>query len=235
MKQDSTGKTLWPNRIAALVWRCLTLGACVIGLWLLFSGRMTADLPYYYTVQSNVMVAALFAALVAGTAAQVARKGPGGPVWHVAPWVQLGLIFCLTVTFLVFALVLANSAFSMSADGGYRLSNILLHYVAPLMAIADWVLFLPHGRVRYRHAALWLVYPAAYVAFCFARAGLGLRFATGSRFPYFFMDADVLGWNLLWICPLFFAAFYALGCGYVWLDRRMAGRAAATQAPPAAR
>lgn len=206
------------NRIFALIWRSLTVAACAAGLYPMFFGAaFSAQSLCYFTTQSNIFIGILFIALTAGTLAQLIKNGSRGEVFHIAPWFQLAIVFFIQITFLVFAFLLSGSMFSMGYEIG--ISNILLHYLVPLMALADWILFMPHGLVKFRHAAFWLVYPAAYVAFAFIRAELGAPFYGGSRFPYFFMDADVLGLNLLWICPLFFLMFFLLGCLIIFVDK----------------
>lgn len=209
-------------RVCALIWRMLTFIAGAYGLYILLSRGNLKNTLSYFTVQSNLLLAALFAILIFGTAAQIARRGARGEPYHIPEWLQLGIVFVITITFLVFMSLLSMSKFSMGSDIG--IANMLLHYAAPIMAIIDWILFMPHGKVGYKSALLWLIYPAAYVAFCFVRAGMGLTFPGGARFPYYFMDADKLGLNLLWICPAFFAAMYVLGLAYVFIDKRIKTR-----------
>ena len=48
-------------------------------------------------------------------------------------------------------------------------ANYMVHGVVPLLAIADWILFLPHGRLHAKDAALWLIYPIAYAVLGRAR------------------------------------------------------------------
>lgn len=227
MEQKTTERSLIKNRAAALIWRAATAALCLWGLYPMFFGQTFSKMSLsYFTTQSNLLIAALFLVLAAGTAAQLISSGASGVPFHIAPWLQLGVVFFIQITFLVYAFMLSGGTFSMG--GEMALSTILLHYAVPIMALIDFVLFLPHGRVSYKHAALWLVYPAAYVGFCFIRAELGPPFWDGSRFPYFFMDADKLGLNLLWIAPLFFAGYFALGCLLVRADRLLARKNAPT-------
>lgn len=221
MTETAGALRLSSNRTLALIWRLLIVAACCAGLYSIFFGKpFSARSLCYFTTQSNIFVALLALVLLAGTLSQIKRTGRRGEVYHIAPWVQLGITFFVQITFLVYAAMLSSYTFSMGFE--MAVSNILLHYVVPIMALADWLIFMPHGRVNYRHAALWLIYPAAYVVFCFIRAELGPPFFDGARFPYFFMDADKLGLNLLWIAPAFFAAYFGLGCFLVWIDKHIA-------------
>lgn len=223
MPSLSEQPSLCNNRLLALIWRCLIVVICCYGLYPMFFGApFSGQILCYFTTQSNLLVAGMFLVLAIGTLQQLRKSGARGQVYSLWPPLQLAVVFFIQITFLVFAFVLSRTMFSMGR--GIGLSNLLLHYVVPIMALIDWVLFMPHGAVNYRHAALWLAYPAAYMAFSFIRAELGQPFYNGSRYPYFFMDFDLQGWNLLWICPLFFAGFFLLGCLVVYFDRALAKR-----------
>lgn len=212
------GKYISKNRIFALIWRIVIFAGCVWGLIPMFFGKAaSAKSLCYFTIQSNIIILVLFAVLAAGTLSELIKSGAHGEVYGIKPGLQLWGIFTVQITFSVYAVLLSGSMFKMGQ--GIAITNLLLHYVVPIMALLDWVLFMPHGRVPYKDAALWLIYPAAYVVFSFIRADLGTPFADGSRFPYFFMDMDKLGWNLLWICPLFFAVYFLLGAIIVTADK----------------
>jgi hypothetical protein len=214
------------NRLFAVIWRSLTATAGILGVGLMLStaqpGR-AGNLFYYFTTQSNILVVLLFLVLAAGSLREMIQEGPRGTAYHVLPSFQLGIVFYITITFLVFATLLSGTIFSMG--GTATLSMILTHYVVPLMALADWLLFLPHGETKYPAAFAWLSYPLAYLAFSLLRAWIGHpSFDHGSRYPYFFIDADKLGWgNMAWIIPAFTAGFFLLGLGMIFLDTRLAG------------
>jgi len=211
----------------ALAWRLASTGAAFLGLGLMFSGSTLGRagvLLLYFTTQSNIFAAILLLALGAGTAAQIRTSGSRGPAFSLAPLLQGGVTLWITITFLVFATLLSSYLFSMGGAG--RAAMILTHYVVPLMCLADWILFAPHGRLPRRAALLWLSYPLAYLVFSLIRAELGPPvFERGSRYPYFFMNADRLGWtNMAWILPGFALGFWLLGLAFGWADKRLGMR-----------
>ncbi|MCX7027103.1 MAG: Pr6Pr family membrane protein [Spirochaetes bacterium] len=214
------------DRLFAAIWRALTALAGILCVGLMFATSQPGyefNLFYYFTTQSNLFIIALFVLLTLGTLDQIAAEGRLGVVCHIRSGVQLALTFYITITFLIFALLLSKKTFSMGSASA--LAMILTHYIVPIMVIADWVLFLPHGEVRNRAAFAWLSYPLAYLAFSLLRAEFGYpSFDRGSRYPYFFIDADALGWgNMAWIIPAFLAGFFLLGAGMIYLDKRIAG------------
>ncbi|MGW6021047.1 Pr6Pr family membrane protein [Streptomyces sp. NPDC055099] len=178
----------------------------------------------YFTLQSNVLVAVVFA-LGARRAWQGRRALP--------PVVTGGTLLFISITGLVYHFVLANgsSGFAMTDDidalSGWRsLANQLMHTVTPIGALLDWLLLTPplalsstsRGGLRWRHAALWLLYPLAYLGFALIRGAL---MAPGSpaRYPYPFLDVDAHGYTgVLTNAVILGLAFYALALLLVALD-----------------
>jgi len=209
------------NRRLAVAWRALLALISVSGIVLLFATSSSSSRPVlflYFTTQSNIFIAIMYIVLAAGSIRKLAAEGPEGTAWNPRPSLQLSFVFYITITFMVFALLL-ESRFSMEGAAGVSMN--LTHYVVPLMALADWILFMPHGMIRYRTALAWLWYPAVYALSSFTLAGFDVvRYYDGSRYPYFFLNAEKLGWNrMAWILPAFAIMFCALGAGMIFLDR----------------
>lgn len=209
------------NRRLAAAWRALLALISVSGVVLLFATSGASSRPvlfFYFTTQSNIFIALLYIVLAAGSFRQLADEGTEGTAWNPRPALQLSFVFYITITFIVFALLL-DSRFSMEGAAGVSMN--LTHYIVPLMALADWILFMPHGMISYGTALAWLWYPAAYALSSFMLAGFDVvRYYDGSRYPYFFLNADRLGWaRMAWILLAFTIVFCALGAGMIFLDR----------------
>ncbi|MDR1387960.1 MAG: Pr6Pr family membrane protein [Propionibacteriaceae bacterium] len=219
------------NRPLTAFYRVVLVAVCLTGLIMNFwTARFSSPLRLlaYYTIQSNVLVLILFLGLL--VAQFVQRDGRGG---DDVPSLKGAVTLAITITFLVFHFLLRPVLFSMTQDpsptqyesdmGSYGLSwaNLLVHYVTPLMALGDWLLFSPKG-VWSRLAPLkWLIVPLAY--FGFALVGAQLSFFSGpSRYPYFFIDFDLYG-NQVWLHVLLIAiGFAALGYLMWLIDRGLA-------------
>lgn len=52
------------------------------------------------------------------------------------------------------------------------MTNTMLHKIAPIMAVIDFVLFDPHRRFRWHYMFSWLAYFPAYLVFVLARAAI---------------------------------------------------------------
>jgi hypothetical protein len=119
--------------------------------------------------------------------------------------------------------------FNMVEAQGFLSSpaNIVLHYIVPLMTLADWLLFDKKGGFKKSSPFVWLAIPAAYLLFSLIRA----HFATyynGGRYPYFFINIDTYGiervaWNVLVLGAFLLVigyCFYALDWGLARLAKK---------------
>jgi hypothetical protein len=193
--------------------RLVTVAAVVAGIGCTAAGppTVTGLLPYF-TIQSNLAVG-----LLAGYAGWLAwRRQPDPP-----PAVKGAVTLYITITAVVFHLVLANPAspFAMAQpdrDLVAAAGNQLLHTIVPLLALLDWVLFDPRGRLRPRYALYWLAFPLGYLAFALVRGLI-----VGS-YPYPFLDAGALGYGGVGLSTVFFAVvFWLLGLALVGVDRAL--------------
>ncbi|GAA2212836.1 Pr6Pr family membrane protein [Nonomuraea monospora] len=192
------------------VWRILLVAATVTGLACLTTsiGRPWA----YFTVQSNVMLALYYAwRLVAG------RTRPAA----------IGVKGAVTLYLLVTCLVnyvsrdLANPLLLLDGGGARDWGNFLLHYVTPVMAVADWAAFDRARPARWAAPFAWLVYPLLYGAFVLLAAPNLPR-----RYVYPFLNVERLGWpTVAAVAAGVLAAFVVLGYALLGLRRLTARRA----------
>jgi hypothetical protein len=206
---------------AAAALRLVLLAASGYGLYLntgLSNGALDLETFNYFTILSNALVFIVFAVLTVRTFAQVGRPRPITPV---LPPVLSGLVLvAISITGIVYNFVLVPRNVSLGTYDGGDLADTLVHTVAPLLVLADWLFFAPKGRFRWWFAFVWLVVPAAYAVFALIRAELGpVLTSVGSRYPYFFLDVDEFGWNAVFLnIGGLFVAFLAIGFVFVALD-----------------
>ncbi|HYN97274.1 MAG TPA: Pr6Pr family membrane protein, partial [Pilimelia sp.] len=163
----------------------------------------------YFSVQSNALLAAVHLASAAA---------PG----RIPPAARGGATLYLLITGSVYHLVLVNPAspFFVGAANQGSARSLLLHTVAPLLALAEWLLVTGReGRHPWSAAVRWLSYPLAYFAFVLVWGG------TGRGYPYPFVDADRLGYGTVAVnAAVLTAVFYVLGLALLGAGR--ASRAA---------
>jgi hypothetical protein len=176
------------------LWHLLTAAAIVVGLiWQLelvirgvnvlvepggslpsVSTRVVRFLSYF-TVESNILV-------VVTSTALVRRPDRTGRVFEV---LRLNALFGITVTGIVYSTLLHGV---VELHGAAAVTNALLHYVGPAMAVLGWFLFGPRPRVGENTLMLSMIWPALYVGYTFAHG------AVTHWYPYPFIDVTIYGY-----------------------------------------
>lgn len=171
------------------------------------AGSASLRLLGYFTVLSNIGVAAVCLARASGDADGLAGPGP-----------RAAMALYIGMTGVVYVLVLRTlwhpQGWQWWADSG-------LHYAVPVLYLLGWGLG-EHGGLHWRQLLLALLVPVAYLAWAML-----LGRVTG-QYPYPFLDLEMLGWtSLLGNVASMTLAFIALG-GLLWkLDESLARRQAA--------
>lgn len=110
-------------------------------------------------------------------------------------------------------------------EGNLLIATYLLHYVAPIIYLAWWLLFAPHGTLRYGQIPLILLPGVIYVAWAL------LRGAVVHEYPYDILDAGKFGYGVVAVgVAVLLAAVAIFALVFVtadkWLGRRAATRLA---------
>lgn len=152
---------------------------------------LVANVFCYFTVQSNILVAATTGLL----AVDLHRRSTVFRVFRLSSMVAI------TITGIVYHLALKDL---QELGGAALVADTLLHTVVPVLAVVGWVVFGPRGLTSVRLAALATVFPVAWVVFTLIRGEII------DWYPYPFVDVNDLGYarvgaNLVAIALLFFA------------------------------
>ena len=136
----------------------------------------------YFTNQSNLMFVTL---VIAGTM-WTARH----PVWFDD--VRGAVAFYLAMTGIIYALLVAPL-------------DELLHRLAPVVAVADWLLTPRSRPPAARRILWWQLYPVLFLALTWVRGGI-----TG-WYPYGFLDPTLSSWSqVLLTTVVVLVAFFAV-------------------------
>ncbi|MFJ9893693.1 Pr6Pr family membrane protein [Streptomyces sp. NPDC091280] len=204
------------RRPAAAVYRLLVaLVAAAAVSADLFLGSPIRVLTYF-TIQSNILLALVM--IATARRAWTARR-------PLSPLVTGASLLYITITGLVYHLILAHASSPFAMTGGttaptgwQAVTNQILHTVTPIAAVLDWLLLTAPGRLHLRMAATWLLYPATYLMVYLARGELILP-GTPGRYLYTFLDVEHHGYkSVLGNALLLGLAFYALSVLLVALD-----------------
>lgn len=161
-----------------------------------------------FTIITNLLVGLVFARL--------AWKGSEA----VSPMIIGGIMLAIVLVGAVFNLLLAMLPHQTVWDA---IGDYTHHIAAPILVPLWWLLFSPHGRLRWSDPFLWALYPLAYSALTFIRAqfmpsGSGIQ----SRYPYFFMDIDQFGLSTVALnLSAIAAGFVIIGMLVVGIDKKL--------------
>lgn len=157
----------------------------------------------YFTVQSNI-VAMVTAALL------LRDPRRDGRAWRVA---RFAAILAMAVTFVVHIVVLRPL---LDLEGAPWLTDLLFHYVAPVLTVGGWLLFGPAARASPRVLGVVIVWPLAYFVYT------QLLGAVSGWYPYPFLDSGTLGLARVGLNAVGMTVLVlALGGAFVAADRRL--------------
>ncbi len=198
-------------------WRLALVTVGVLGL-LSATHRLT-----FYTSQTTVVALGYFGGVLYWSV----RRGTSDPA---APRLRGAVTLWIMITMLVSHFVnnhgenpLPGLVDPDPATALVNRSTFLLHYVLPLMVLADWLAFGPRRVTRWSDLPLWLIWPTAYVVLSVFRA---FAFPTAeNRYPYGFLDPTEGGYGSVVIGVLRLAVgITLLGALLIGVDRLLGRR-----------
>lgn len=155
---------------------------------------------FYYTIQSNIICALYF--VFASLHIWENLEFQSGSIAFL-PRFKGAIMMAITVTMVIFWSLLSNSNFEMDSISISQIPtimqtpwpNYIVHSIVPILMIADWLLFDPKGVFKKIDPIIWLIIPYLYLIFSIILANTDHVFIGGSRYPYFFIDFDALGFS----------------------------------------
>jgi hypothetical protein len=168
-------------------------------------GRLSNELCYF-TIQSNIIVLVVCAALA---------LRPRQTQWF-AGVPRLVALVCITVTGVVYYTLLAADQHFV---GIAKVGDVLAHAVSPLLYVGTWIVLGPRGRLRRNDAVRMLTFPVFWVLLTLVRG------AFIHIYPYDFVDVKVNGYAaVIMTIVVMTAAAGGLAAAAVSLDRRWSSR-----------
>jgi hypothetical protein len=216
------------NRIFALCYRLIAFILCLIGILYTtgaFSGEIQWTMFLYYTTESNILVLIMFGLLAVKTARDLKRNGAHGPASYCER-LSAVIMLAITVTMLIFWGLLAPYIHGEMELWAY--SNQQLHTFTPLFMIFDHFFFAKPGRMKRQDPWLFALIPFAYFMQATILGFSGVWYSVPgiepARFPYFFINFDLLGARVfLYVAAItiFFVGFAYL---MLWYDGKRASK-----------
>jgi len=208
----------------AFIFRCfgavMTLLSIFVNLGV-FTGNADWLGLRFYTLQSNILVLAMFILLAVKTG-RVMVKGDDKNGVGYYPRLSAGCLLCIMLTFCVFWAMIAPTYENPTKL--LQFSNNGVHLLVPLLMLADYIMFSVGGKLTKLDPFYFAIVPVAYLLFATIIGFAGTTYITGDgvtrHFPYFFMDYINTGW----MCAVYIivlTAFY-IGAGFLiyYLDTK---------------
>lgn len=197
----------------SIIFKLFLFATSFVGI-LIQTGILEGEFNYhifnYYTLISNLLCMIYFLL----DAVYLSKKNK-----TLFPKFKGVLTMGIVVTGIVFHFLLSKTLFDMGTT--YKISNILLHYVVPIGAILDYLLFDKKGTYNYKSPFLWVLLPDLYYVYVLVGRLFNIDFSidTVSNFPYYFIDYELIGINKVIMYVLILnVAFIALGYVFVLID-----------------
>lgn len=198
---------------ARLLVALLVLAALVTNAVEAVQDGLLAQNLSYFTNQSNLAFVALIAAGVV-----MAGQRP--------PWfddLRGAVAFYLVMTGIIYALLVAPLDELLRWDIGW--TGIVLHRLAPVVALADWLLTPRRRAPPARRILWWQLFPVVFLVATWVRGGI-----TG-WYPYGFLDPTVSSWTQVLITTaVVLVAFFAIAAAVHLLEGRLRPRKVPTLA-----
>lgn len=159
-----------------------------IGFWV---SDLIATLSYF-TIISNLLIAVK-------CVTQLTRPASSMGLWFTSAPVETALAVYITITGLVYHLLLAST---WNPTGIDKVSDVLLHTITPILYVVFWWLGVRGKVFPFKRTLTVLILPAVFLLYWLMRGPM-----IGS-YPYFFMDVAELGVivvtiNMIALCVLF--------------------------------
>lgn len=114
---------------------------------------------HFFTIEANIL--ALATLFIAGVA--VLR---GKSIQHLASW-RGAVTTYMVITGVIYIILLSGLEESLQTATPWI--NAILHYIMPLVILADWLVDGPGRRITFKQALPWLLFPLGYGLYSLVR------------------------------------------------------------------
>ena len=139
----------------------------------------------YFTSESNIWIAIVFAALIFVQIYE--KKRNPSNMKDVLYLIRYIFTISITLTGLIFCVVLAPGADNADYNA-WTMASVMTHVIVPILSIADFFVDDYRITLKRRHIFYTAIPPLAYLIFSSILGLSGVDFGRGDNFPYFFLN-----------------------------------------------
>lgn len=181
-------------------------------------GALIVNFFSFFTIDSNVLAAV---AAVIGVVVLLIARGAEEPSWFTT--LRLAAVTYMTVTLVVYNLLLRGIELPQGQTVPW--SNEILHVIAPLLVIVDWLFAPGRNRLEFRRIWIVVVFPVVWTAYTLVRGPFAIQQDTlqSPWYPYPFLNPDISPNGYLSVAfyvILITGIFLATAAGAIAISRR---------------
>lgn len=158
----------------------------------------------FFTIESNIIGALVFGLsgvlLIAGKAEK-------------SDYLRGAATLYMVITGVVYILLLSNA----DVQTPIPWVNAVLHYIFPLIILADWIANPPKNQIAFKRCLVWLVFPISYAVYSLVRGHFT------NWYPYPFLNVDQLGYLQVITNTLFVALGGVVLASIIYKLQRLRG------------
>lgn len=191
------------NKYISLTYKIIAICFAILGQILtldLPNGNFKPSQFLFYTNQSNILCLLYFIGAAFFVYKSIKEDGKYGEATYAIK-TKGAVVMAITVTMLIYWFMLDGELTSMDIENSdvitnlWPITNYVVHLIVPLLTIFDWMLFDAKGKFEALDPIRWLYIPLFYYIFALIVAQTGYRFYDNSRYAYFFIDPDIVGYT----------------------------------------
>ena len=160
------------NRLIAFLYRlgasCISIGALIYDFGF-FKGEFKRINFLYFTIISNMFCCGLFITLTIKTLIDIKREGIHG-ISSISPHIKGEVLISILLTMIVYHFILIPYALKINPYQSLKTTDIIFHYVMPLVTLFDWILFDEKRRFSWYDPIVWTIGPYLYMIFVFLQS-----------------------------------------------------------------
>ncbi|MGU8655084.1 Pr6Pr family membrane protein [Clostridium perfringens] len=209
------------NKLISVLYKLIIIIICSYGIFIeigIFDGKVNFKIFNYFTIWSNILVLLyLICSIVWIIKYNNTKKNN-----TFLPSLKGAITLNIVITFLVYNFILTKSNFDMKIANSYNMfiANKIVHYIVPVMMILDYLLFDNKGEYKKIYPVYWISIPYIYLFYVFIMIKLGNDVGINSKYPYPFLNIELLGNSKVFISIIYFnIAFILLGYLIFILDK----------------
>lgn len=188
--------------------------AALIRQFNLGSGGSPANFFSYFTNLTNIILVFVY---FSGAWTLIQNRQPSVK----QEMLRGGSVVFILVVGLVYEVMLRSSIESL-----YSWSNLVVHYINPIMALVDWLVWPPQQKLPKNVWAYWLLFPLGYLAYTLLRGPLA------NWYPYGFLNPiEQGGYSGV---ALYSVGITSLFLFFSWIVLKITPKTAVAKAKPSA-